>query len=230
MKWKGLIGRYLLFVVGLYFLSAGIVLIVRSALGTTPISSVNYVLSLNSPLSLGTCTFIINLLLIAGQFWLIRRQRSRQDTLEILLQVPFSFVFAAFIDLNMALTDGLRPAGYGMSLALLFAGCVVQAVGVVLEIKPRVAMMSAEGFVKYASQRCGMEFGKFKVRFDVALVLSAVALSWLLAGCIDGVREGSVIAACVTGYIVTFLNNRILTRRMLGRVLSVCKVRGGTDK
>lgn len=138
MKERGWAVRYALFVAGLYFLSAGIVLIVRSALGTTPISSVNYVLSLHSPLSLGTWTFIANLVLIAGQFWLIRRQASRKDTVEILLQVPFSFVFAAFIDLNMALTDGVRPSGYAASLALLLAGCVVQAVGVVLEIKPGV--------------------------------------------------------------------------------------------
>ena len=64
MEMKDVFKRYLVFVIGLYFLAAGIVLIVRSALGTTPISSVNYVLSLNSPLSLGTCTFLINMLLI----------------------------------------------------------------------------------------------------------------------------------------------------------------------
>lgn len=49
MEMKDVFKRYLVFVIGLYFLAAGIVLIVRSALGTTPISSVNYVLSLNSP-------------------------------------------------------------------------------------------------------------------------------------------------------------------------------------
>lgn len=52
MGMKDVFKRYLVFVIGLYFLAAGIVLIVRSALGTTPISSINYVLSLNSPLSL----------------------------------------------------------------------------------------------------------------------------------------------------------------------------------
>ena len=69
---KSMFKRYLVFVAGLYFLAAGVVLIVRSALGTTPISSVNYVMSLNTPLTLGTCTFIINMLLIVGQFWLVR--------------------------------------------------------------------------------------------------------------------------------------------------------------
>ena len=85
MDIKDLLKKYSVFILGLYFLAVGIVLIVRSALGTTPISSVNYVLSLNTPFSLGTWTFIVNLLLIMGQFWLIRKDRSRQDTIEILL-------------------------------------------------------------------------------------------------------------------------------------------------
>ena len=136
---KEIFKRYLVFVIGLYFLAAGIVLIIRSALGTTPISSINYVLSLNSPLSLGTCTFIINMLLILGQFWLIRKNRTRQDIIEIFLQLPFSFIFSAFIDFNMMLTSELHPANYGMSIALLLTGCMVQSIGVVLELKPKVA-------------------------------------------------------------------------------------------
>lgn len=82
MGMKDVFKRYLVFVIGLYFLAAGIVLIVRSALGTTPISSVNYVLSLNSPLSLGTCTFLINMLLILGQFWVIRKIRPYRTLLK----------------------------------------------------------------------------------------------------------------------------------------------------
>ena len=122
MDIKTILKKYLVFVIGLYFLAAGIVLIIHSTLGTTPISSVNYVLSLNSPLSLGTCTFIVNVLLILGQFWLIRGTKSRQDQISILLQIPFSFIFSAFIDFNMALTEDLYPSNYIMSIALLLLG------------------------------------------------------------------------------------------------------------
>ena len=38
MEKDSLIKRYLVFILGLYFLAMGIVLIVHSALGTTPIS------------------------------------------------------------------------------------------------------------------------------------------------------------------------------------------------
>lgn len=61
---------------------------------------------------------------------------SRRDILEILLQIPFSFLFAAFIDFNMMFTGQLHPGSYGLSVALLLTGCVVQSIGVVLEIKP----------------------------------------------------------------------------------------------
>ncbi len=215
MGMKDVFKRYLVFVIGLYFLAAGIVLIVRSALGTTPISSINYVLSLNSPLSLGTCTFLINMLLILGQFWIIRKNKTRQDTIEILLQLPFSFIFSAFIDFNMALTSNLHPDNYGISIALLLTGCMIQSIGVVLELKPKVAMMSAEAFVKYASRRYNKEFG--------TLVTLAVILSLLLSQCIEGVREGSLIAACITGYIVSFLNQKIMTRKTLYKLLPVLK-------
>ena len=163
----------------------------------------------------------VDLLLIAGQFWLIRDRYSRRDILEILLQIPFSFLFAAFIDFNMMFTGQLHPGSYGLSVALLLTGCVVQSIGVVLEIKPRVAMMSAEAFVKYASQRYNREFGKFKVCFDITLVTLAAVLSFLLSQRIEGIREGSLIAACITGYIVTFLNRRIITRKTLYNLLPI---------
>lgn len=216
---KKYVVKYLIFIIGLYFLAAGIVLILRSSLGTTPISSVNYVLSLNTPMTLGTCTFLVNILLILGQFWFIRDRMTRRDTMEILLQLPFSMLFGLFIDFNMALTETLHPTHYVMAIVLLLVGCLIQAVGVVLEIKPRVVMMSAEGFVNYASRRYNKDFGKLKVGFDISLVTIAVVVSVLFSRRIEGVREGTLIAACITGYIVSFLNRRIITRAMLHRVL-----------
>jgi len=213
-----IVRNYLIFTLGLYFLAAGVVLIVRSTLGTTPISSVNYVLSLNTPLSLGTCTFIINALLILGQFWLIRDRWTRRDAVEILLQVPFSLVFGVFIDLNMMLTRSLCPQSYLFCLVLLLGGCLIQAAGVVLEIKPHVAMMSAEGFVNYGSQRYHRDFGRFKVAVDVALVLAAILLSLFFRGRVEGIREGTLVAALSTGFVVDFLNRRVMTRAVLRRV------------
>lgn len=121
----------------------------------------------------------------------------------------------------MSLAEDLHPSNYITSIALLLLGCLIQSIGVVLEIKPQVAMMSAEGFVNYAARRYNKEFGKFKVIFDFTLVTVAIILSLIFTQRIEGVREGSLIAACITGYIVSFLNNKIMTRKMLSRVSSI---------
>lgn len=220
MEKESLIKRYLVFIAGLYFLAMGISLIVHSSLGTTPISSMNYVLSINTSLSLGTWTFIVNLLMIIIQLWLASgKYGTRKDTIEILLQIPFSFIFSAFIDLNMILIRNLVPSNYGMAVGILLAGCIIQSIGVVLEIKPKAAMMSAEGLVKYI--RCNKKFGNVKVYVDITLVSLAILISLAFTMRIEGVREGSVIAACITGYIVNFLNYKVMTRKTLYRIIPI---------
>lgn len=222
MEKESLIKRYLVFIAGLYFLAMGISLIVHSSLGTTPISSMNYVLSINTSLSLGTWTFIVNLLMIIIQLWLASgKYGTRKDTIEILLQIPFSFIFSAFIDLNMILIRNLVPSNYGMAVGILLAGCIIQSIGVVLEIKPKAAMMSAEGLVKYIARRCNKKFGNVKVYADITLVSLAILISLAFTMRIEGVREGSVIAACITGYIVNFLNYKVMTRKTLYRIIPI---------
>lgn len=222
MEKESLFKRYSLFILGLYFLALGVVLIVRSALGTTPISSLNYVMNINTTLSLGTWTFITNIIMIIIQLWLVNgKYGTTKDRIEILLQIPLSFVFSAFIDFNMLMTNGLNPSNYYFSFIILLLGCIIQAIGVVLEIKPKVAMMSAEGLVKYIARRRGKEFGKVKVYVDITLVAIAVIASLLFSQKIEGIREGSLIAALLTGHIVSFMNKRIMTRRMLRRLKPV---------
>lgn len=212
--------RYMIFIVGLYSLSFGIVFIVCSTLGTTPISSVNYVLSLNTPFSLGICTFLVNSALIFGQFCLVGlRKDSRKDIAEILLQFPFSFLFSAFIDVNMSIMSSFPPDGYLECVILLVAGCLSQSVGVALELKANVAIMSAEGFVKYYARRFGKDFGKSKVLFDITLVACAAIISLALKDKIEGIREGTLVAALSTGFIVSYLSSRLMTRRNLSYLI-----------
>lgn len=203
--------KYLTVILGFYILSLGVVLFVKSSLGVTPISCVNYVLSLHTPLSLGTATFVFNILLILIELVLVRGIGTRRDRVEILLQVPFSALLGAFMDINMHLLEPVEVNSYLMAVALLVAGCVTQALGVVLELKPNVAIMSAEGVVKYSARRWGRDFGRMKVAFDVTLVTIAAMMSFSLAGHVEGLREGTVVAAVCTGFIVSAMIRYIFT-------------------
>lgn len=211
--------RYAVFIIGLYFLTLGVVLIIRSSLGTSPISSFSYVLSLNTPLTLGMATFILNMLLIAGQFWFLRGIGTRRDYMEIMMQIPFSLLFSAFLDINMYLFRGMTPESYAGALAFLAVGCLIQAFGVVLEIRPNVVAMSGEGFVKYAARRFGKDFGRVKVMVDVGLVLLAVVTSLAMTHSIIGVREGTLVAALGVGLLVSFINTRLISHIPVHRIL-----------
>ena len=67
MSKKELIRRYVFFLLGLFVNSLGISLITKANLGTSPISSIPYTLSLGFPLSLGMFTMIFSMLLMVIQ-------------------------------------------------------------------------------------------------------------------------------------------------------------------
>lgn len=72
MAKRELTARYLFFIAGLFVNAFGISLIIKANLGSSPISSLPYTLSLNFPVTLGQFTLLLNAALIAGQIWLLK--------------------------------------------------------------------------------------------------------------------------------------------------------------
>ena len=190
--WK----RYLIFTIGILVQSAGIALVVKSLLGTSPISSLPYVLSLAYPYTLGQTTFVVNMAFLAGQIVLLRR---RFDSIQ-LFQIPVTLVFAFFIDVSMALFDSVVPA----KMAVLLLGAAFVALGVSLQVIAHVLMLAGEAIVQAISQVFHFEFGWVKTAFDCSLVVSAAIFSYTQLGTIEGIREGTLISALITGSIARF--------------------------
>lgn len=74
-----LLRRYFVFLVSLFMISLGVSLITKSLVGTSPISSIPYVLSINTTLSMGTFILILNLALMAGQMLMLGRQGIKDN-------------------------------------------------------------------------------------------------------------------------------------------------------
>lgn len=201
--------RYIIFLVGLFVNSLGVSLITKANLGTSPISSIPYVLSLNFPLTLGNFTIIFSILLIILQLFILRKNFK----LEHLLQIPISILFGYFIDLTMLLFSFVDPTAYIAKLIYLLIGCVILGFGVYMEVLADVAMLPGESFVRAIVQTWHREFGSTKVCFDVSMAVIVAALSFILAHRLDGVREGTVIAALLVGFLA----------RQFGRLLAFVK-------
>lgn len=200
-----LVKRYLVFLVGLFINSLGVSLITKANLGTSPISSIPYVLSLNFPFSLGEFTIFFSILLIVLQVLILGKNFKIAD----LLQIPVSLAFGYFIDVCMALLFFIQPEAYWMKVIYLLIGCGILGIGVYMEVLANVIMLPGESFVRSIVFRCKTEFGTTKVVFDVSMSLIAAALSFLFAHRLDGVREGTVVAALLVGFIARTIGRQL---------------------
>lgn len=198
--------RYLLFVASLFINAFGIAFITKALLGTSPITSVTYVLSLFTPFTMGIWTILLNLLFVVLEPFLMTRKELREDLRMYLLQIPISFCFGLFIDFSMFMLFWLEPSAYVMKVTVLLVGCVILALGIALEVKANAAMMAGEYFVKTITRRFHGEFGYVKLGFDITLLTIACILSLVFLSDIQGVREGTVVSALLVGPIVHFVN------------------------
>lgn len=202
---KYLLRRYILFLVSIFINSFGIATITRGMLGTSPITSVNYVLSFITPLTMGEWTIIVNILFVVLELTMIKMKDLKSDLRIFLLQIPISLCFGIFIDCSMNILDWMNPETYLGKITGVIAGCVILAAGITLEVKANVAMLAGEYLVQVISRRINKEFGYVKLGFDVTLVAISCLLSYIYLSELQGVREGTVIAAITVGPIVHFL-------------------------
>lgn len=207
--------RYILFVLAVIVQASGIALVVKSLLGTSPISSLPYVISLVSPFTLGEMTFAINMLFVLGQYLLLRK---RFDAMQF-FQIPVTLLFAWFIDFFMAAWEWVVPTGYISQLIPLLAGTTMIAFGVAVQGIANVLMLPGEGIVYAVSRSFAIEFGRVKTGNDVILVLLAAILSFLYLGDIEGIREGTLISALITGTIARFFLKHLSTVDKTGNLL-----------
>lgn len=197
--------RYLIFLVGLFVNSLGVSLITKANLGTSPISSIPYVLSLNFPFTLGNFTIFFSIFLIALQLIILRKNFK----LEHILQIPVSIIFGYFIDLTMILFSWVNPEAYIMKIVYLLIGCLILGVGVYMEVLADVVMLPGESFVRAIVLTWKTNFGTTKICFDVSMSVIAAVLSFVFAGRLDGVREGTVIAALLVGFIARLIGKKL---------------------
>ena len=190
--------RYLLLLIGLSIMAFGVAFSIKASLGTSPISSVPYVVSLFAPLTVGTATIIMHCVFIALQILILRGDYHPIQ----LMQLPVAVFFGYLTDFGVWAVQRINCSAYWQQWLVCLAGILLVAVGVSLEVKAGVVVLAGEGVVLAICQVLPkIKFGYMKVGFDVTLVVTACILSFAFTGRLQGVREGTVAAALLVGLI-----------------------------
>ena len=200
-----LIKRYIFLLVGLFVNGLGVSFITKAGLGTSPITSIPYTLSLGFTPTVGMFTLVFNIFLVILQVILLRRNFQLQN----LLQLPIIALFSFFIDLTMSLLGFMQPETYAMKVVSLIVGCLILGFGVFMEMVANVAMLPGEATVRAASDVFSTDFGKTKIAFDSSMTIIAAILSFIMFKHLDGVREGTIVAAILVGFIARLFKKYI---------------------
>lgn len=191
------IKRYLFFLIGLFIMSIGVAFSIKADLGTSPISSVPYVLSLIVPISVGQLTIVMHCVFVLLQILILRRNYQ----LIQLMQLPAAVVFGFMIDFSVYLVRDLRYSSYYVQWIFCMIGILLVAVGVSMEVTANVVTLAGEGLVLGVCKVLPVKFSNMKMCFDCILVSIAALISLLMKGKLLGIREGTIAAAILVGFL-----------------------------
>lgn len=204
MSKQNIIGRYTLFLIGLFIASMGVAFSTKAGLGTSPVASVPYSVSLVWPVfTLGGWLNMLSVLQITVQVALLRKKCK---PVEIIIQTILAFAYGYMTNLSCMLIKEIRVDTYIQQLAYMLLGCFILALGIWIQLKGAVAMLPGEAMNRAISMVTGKKYENVKIFFDIFYILMAAIICLLFLGRLEGVREGSIFAAIAVGNIIKFYN------------------------
>ena len=199
-----IIGRYALFIVGLFIAALGVAFSTKAGLGTSPVASVPYSVSLMRPLlSFGGWLNLWSVIQITIQVILLRRNCK---PVEIAIQTVLAFAYGYMTNFSVSLISGLVVDSYVKQFACMIFSCFILGFGIWLQFKGGVAMLPGEAMNRAISFVTGKKYENIKILFDVLYIAVSVILGLVFLGGFKGVREGSIIAAVLIGNIIKLYN------------------------
>ena len=202
--------RLLVYVCGLFCIALGVAFSAKSGLGVPPVGSPANVLYqigrdmglVEKPFNLGNWTIAVYCVYILAQVIILGKKFRPVQ----LLQLVVSFLFGYLLNFAVALLSGLpEPANYAMRALYLCISIPLVALGVMTYLIAELLPTPGEGVVLAMRERWGTSVGTGKTIFDCAVVAIAVIMSLGWFRGFVGVREGTVLTALLTGFVIKLL-------------------------
>ena len=206
-KFPEIIARLFVLLLGLFILAQGIAFTILANLGTDAITSPALVAHLvlgkadYNFCTVGRMLICVHILLVLMQIALLR---SKYKPIQ-LLQVVMGLILGSMLDICLSYTGQLPVPNYAASIGYTVLGCLICSFGIFTFVKADMIPLSAEGLCLALSNTFKWRFSRVKVAVDCSLLLIAALAALILLGEVAGVREGSVICAVCTGYIIGWL-------------------------
>ena len=178
----------------------GVAFSTKAGLGTSPVASVPYSVSLVSSIfSFGGWLNLLSVIQIVIQIMVLK---GKCNYVEIFIQTVLAFIYGYLTNFSCYLIRNLSADTYIIQFVYMLAGCFILAFGIWIQLKGNVAMLPGEAMNRAISKVSGRRYENIKIFFDVLYIALSAVICLVFIGKLQGVREGSIIAAILVGNII----------------------------
>ncbi len=188
--------QVLFFVVGLFVMGLGIVLIKKANLGLSPISAIPAAVSNIAPLTFGNVTIIFQCCCFAAIMLATRKLTWKRAII-----LPVGFGIGYILDLYNFLLH-FYDAPIWARLILCMLGIMGTALGIVIIKRAEFVLPAADELWFVLSQKYNRKVSQFKTAGDIAWVLITVIIEVIAIHKVVSVGIGTVLSMLLTGFFV----------------------------
>lgn len=201
--------RLSMYFLGLFVMTIGVSLSVKSNLGVSPVSSIPYTVTCVWGIEMGKATILFHCVLVILQILILRRRFKIKN----LLQIPVGIVFGYFTTFcNWCVSFLPSPENIAIRIVMVLISTVIVAIGITLYLPADIMPLAGEGTMQAVSDVTGIIFSKVKIGFDVSMVIISLVTCLIALRSMGSVGLGTIIAAFLVGFIVGKINHYKMVR------------------
>ena len=205
-----------MYFIGLFVMTIGIALSVKSNLGVSPVSSIPYTMTCVWGIEMGKATILFHIILVLIQILLLRKKFKPVQLLQVVIGVVFGY-FTTFCNYMVSFLP--TPENLGIRIIMVLASTVFVAFGIFLYLPADLIPLAGEGCMQAVSSVTHIEFSKVKIGFDCTMVLVSAITCLTVLHNLGSVGAGTIIAAILVGTLVGIINRAFGKQRdkLLGK-------------
>ena len=199
IKQQNYIIRLLVYVLGLFIMTLGISMSVKSNLGVSPVSSIPYTITCITGLEMGKATILFHVILVIMQILILRKAFKIKNLLQVIVGIMFGYftTFSNYLFSFLPTSDNMI-----IRLALMIGSTFLIAIGIFFYLPADIVPLAGEGAMKAVSDTVHIKFNKVKIGFDISMVAISLASCLIVLKTFGSVGIGTVIAAVLVGSVL----------------------------
>lgn len=195
------LNRVVFYILGIFLISLGSVLAIKSKLGVSPINSLPFSLTKISNISLGVASTMLFIVYVIIQIIILKKDFDKIQ----LLQIIFAILFGQLVNFFNTIIN-INLESYTIRIILCIGSLFITAIGVFLTITANIVPVAPDGLTNVISIKRNKDFGKIKIYFDCTIVTLSALLLIFSGKSLEGIGVGTLLAAIFVGRIVFFIN------------------------